>query len=83
MNNWEYLSECEPNPPRRREIEKVLREIGWRPAKKSGPHVVWYSPDGRRTTLVSGHKGRDLPYGTFRKIIKDAGITEKRFYNLL
>ena len=30
--------------------------------------------------MVSGHKGKDVPYGTFKKIIKSVGISEKDFY---
>ena len=68
----------ESNPAKRREVEKVLRKLGWHPEKK-GPHVIWYASDGKRTVLVSGHGSRDLPLGTFKSILKRIGITEQRF----
>lgn len=75
-----YQFEFADNPPRRREIERVLRKLGWTSQHPSRPHAVWFSPDGARSTTVCGHKGKDLPYGTFRAILRDAGITEQEFY---
>ena len=70
------------NPPRRASVERVLRKLGWTSANPRHPHAVWFSPDRQRTTCVSGHKGRDVPYGTFRAVLKDIGITEKQFNKL-
>lgn len=83
MTRSEFRFGLRDNPPRRAQVERVLTTLGWRPAKAAGAHVVWYSPDGQRTTLVSGHKGKDIPYGTFRSMLRGIGITEQAFYELL
>lgn len=70
------------NPPRRHELERVLRKLGWSSHNERKPHAVWFSPDGKRSTTVCGHKGKNLPYGTFRAILKDIGIGEKEFLDL-
>ena len=70
------------NPPRRRQIERALTRLGWTSRNPSNPHAVWFSPDGQRSTTVAGHKGKDVPYGTFRSILRDIGITEREFNDI-
>jgi predicted RNA binding protein YcfA (HicA-like mRNA interferase family) len=51
-----------------------LRRNGFDPVRQSGSHVVVKHPDGRWTT-VPLRKGRDLPKGTLRQIMRDTGLT--------
>jgi predicted RNA binding protein YcfA (HicA-like mRNA interferase family) len=55
-------------------ILAILRRHGFYPVRQSGSHVVVRHDDGRWTT-VPIHKGRDLPKGTLRQILKDTGLT--------
>jgi predicted RNA binding protein YcfA (HicA-like mRNA interferase family) len=48
--------------------------------RQSGSHVVLRHPDGRQT-YVPMHSG-DVPSGTFRSILKQAGMTEEAFRTL-
>jgi predicted RNA binding protein YcfA (HicA-like mRNA interferase family) len=47
---------------------------------QSGSHKILRHPDGRQT-YVAMHPG-GLPTGTFRKILKQAGLTEEQFRSL-
>ncbi len=52
----------------------ILRRHGFTVIRQSGSHAVVRHADGRWTT-VPMHKGRDLPKGTLRQILKDTGLT--------
>lgn len=53
----------------------MLEERGWYEARQKGSHKIfknWNDPAKR--TIVPFHKGRALPPGTQRAIMRDAGI---------
>lgn len=62
-----------------RETLAKLLKLGFQVKRQSGSHIVLRHPDGRQT-YVSMHPG-DLPTGTFRKILKQADLTEEDFKN--
>jgi len=47
--------------------------IGRRPA-----HEIWYNPSTKRYTTIPNHPG-DIPQGTLRAILSQAGITVAQF----
>jgi len=55
-------------------LARLLRAVETR---QTGSHKVLRHPDGRQT-YVAMHPGT-LPTGTFRKILKQAGLTEEQF----
>jgi predicted RNA binding protein YcfA (HicA-like mRNA interferase family) len=59
-------------------LAKLLR-AGFFEARQAGSHKILRHPDGRQT-YVAMHPGT-LP-GTFRKILKQAGMTEDEFRQL-
>jgi predicted RNA binding protein YcfA (HicA-like mRNA interferase family) len=59
-----------------REVLAKLR-AGFVDVRQSGSHKVLRHPNGRQT-YVAMHPGR-LPTGTFRKILKQAGLSEDQF----
>jgi predicted RNA binding protein YcfA (HicA-like mRNA interferase family) len=63
-----------------REVLAKLLRAGFEETRQSGSHKVLRHPDGRQT-YVAMHPGT-LPSGTFRKILKQAGLTEEQFRNL-
>lgn len=63
-----------------REVLVRLRRIGFVEVRQSGSHKILRHPDGRQT-YVAMHPGT-LPTGTFRKILKQAQLTEEAFRNL-
>jgi predicted RNA binding protein YcfA (HicA-like mRNA interferase family) len=60
-----------------REVLAKLLRAGFIEVRQSGSHKVLRHPDGRQT-YVAMHPGT-LPTGTFRKILKQAGLTEEQF----
>lgn len=47
-----------------------------------GSHEIWYNPKTHRRTVIPNHPGRDIPKGTLRAIIEQAGLTIDDFTNL-
>ncbi|HCJ67496.1 MAG TPA: addiction module toxin, HicA family [Elusimicrobia bacterium] len=65
------------------EVIRKLRRAGFifdRHAK--GSHEIWYNPTTHRRTVVPNHPGKDIPKGTLRAIIEQAGLTVEEFINL-
>jgi len=46
-------------------------------------HEIWYNPATKRRTTVPNHPGMDIPKGTLRAILKEAGIPLDDFLRLL
>jgi predicted RNA binding protein YcfA (HicA-like mRNA interferase family) len=64
-----------------REMSKILRRLGFQRIRQRGSHAFFRHPDGR-ATVVPMHKGRDLPRGTIRNIVKDIDITVEEYERL-
>ena len=67
-------------PYKARDVLAKLGKAGFEIKRQSGSHVILRHPDGRQT-YVAMHPG-DIPTGTFRKILKQANITEEEFRQL-
>ncbi|MDO8840954.1 type II toxin-antitoxin system HicA family toxin [Methanocalculus sp.] len=66
-----------------REVIRRLKASGFvfdRQAK--GSHEIWYNPITKRRTIVPNHSGMDIPKGTLRAIINEAGLTIDEFIKL-
>jgi len=66
-----------------RDVIKKLRKAGFvfdRQAK--GSHEIWYNPTTKRRTTIPNHQGVDIPKGTLKAIIKEAGLSVVEFINL-
>ena len=62
-----------------RETARRLRSLGFefdRHAK--GSHEIWWNPANRLRTTLPNHPG-DLPEGTLRAILRQAGIEPDQF----
>jgi predicted RNA binding protein YcfA (HicA-like mRNA interferase family) len=67
-------------PYKAREVLAQLQRAGFEVRRQSGSHVVLRHPDGRQT-YVAMHPG-DVPAGTLRAILRQAGLSETEFKNL-
>ncbi|MDX2008297.1 MAG: type II toxin-antitoxin system HicA family toxin [Meiothermus sp.] len=67
-------------PPRPSELARALLRLGFVERKAKGAHRFYQHPDGR-TTVIPFHSG-ELPMGTFRKILKDIGMTVEEYQRL-
>ena len=64
---------------RYREIVKRLKELGLEFHRQAaGSHEIWFNRAANRYTTIPNHPG-DMPEGTLRAILKQAGIGPEDF----
>lgn len=62
-----------------REIVKQLKALGLEFNRQAaGSHEIWWNPTSHRYTTIPNHPG-DVPEGTLRAILKQAGIDPEDF----
>jgi predicted RNA binding protein YcfA (HicA-like mRNA interferase family) len=67
-----------------REVMRALERAGFVHVRSKGSHRVFEHPEDKaRRTIVSDHGGKDVPRGTLRKIIDQAGLTVEEFIDLI
>lgn len=65
-----------------KQVVKALLKSGFIQEHQRGSHLSLYNPGTRRQTVVPMHAG-DLHRGLLKAIIKQAGLTEDQFRELL
>lgn len=66
---------------RYREIVKILKSFGFVfDRQAAGSHEIWFNPETNSYTTIPNHTG-DMPEGTLRAILKQAGIDAEEFLN--
>lgn len=66
---------------RYRFIIKQLKALGFIfDRQAAGSHEIWYNAQTDRYTTIPNHPG-DMPEGTLRAILKQAGISPDEFLN--
>lgn len=64
---------------RYREIVRRLKQLGFEfDRQAAGSHEIWFNPKTRRYTTIPNHPG-DMPEGTLRAILRQAGIEAEMF----
>jgi predicted RNA binding protein YcfA (HicA-like mRNA interferase family) len=64
---------------RYRQIVQRLKALGFQfDRQAAGSHEIWFNPSTRRYTTIPNHPG-DMPEGTLRAILKQAGVTPEQF----
>jgi predicted RNA binding protein YcfA (HicA-like mRNA interferase family) len=67
---------------RYREVAKRLRKFGFLfDRQAAGSHEIWHNPASDRYTTLPNHPG-DMPEGTLRAILKQAGIEVDSFLDV-
>lgn len=58
------------------ELYKILKEHGWtiKEGKRKGGHDKFVHPDFDYSIPVGRHQSQEVPTGTLKSILKDAGI---------
>jgi len=64
------------------EVVKALERAGFVVKRQTGSHVIMYKAELRRPISIPQHP-RDLPKGTVRAIIRQAGLTLEEFLQLI
>lgn len=65
-----------------KEIIRRLKQAGFefdRQAK--GSHEIWWNPETRARTTIPNHSG-DMPEGTLKAILKQAGVLPEEFLRI-
>jgi predicted RNA binding protein YcfA (HicA-like mRNA interferase family) len=66
------------------QVMRALERAGLVQVRSKGSHRVFQHPtDPARRAIVSDHRGKDIPHGTLRSIIDQAGLTVDEFIDLL
>jgi predicted RNA binding protein YcfA (HicA-like mRNA interferase family) len=65
-----------------KEIIKALEHAGFQFERQKGSHITLRHPVTMRTTVVPVHSG-EFSRWLFKKILKDAGVSEHTFRELL
>lgn len=64
---------------RYREIAQKLKTLGFAfDRQAAGSHEIWFQASSNRYTTIPNHPG-DMPEGTLRAILKQAGIDPDTF----
>lgn len=64
---------------RYREIVKRLKQLGFEfDRQAAGSHEIWFNPHTHCYTTIPNHPG-DMPEGTLRAILKQAGVETEAF----
>jgi predicted RNA binding protein YcfA (HicA-like mRNA interferase family) len=66
---------------RARDVERILKQMGFSPVRQKGSHVFFKHPDGR-TTLVSRH-GEEIGRGLLRQILREIEVSPEEFSKYL
>ncbi len=61
-------------PIKVRDMIRILEDDGWRWERTRGSHRVYVHPSKSGIVVVPGKLGKDLPLGTERSILKQAGL---------
>jgi predicted RNA binding protein YcfA (HicA-like mRNA interferase family) len=64
-----------------REVVRRLKKVGFVEDEQRGSHLRLWRPSDNKLLIVPIHPG-DLPKGTLRGIIRDAGLTVEEFNRL-
>lgn len=56
------------------ELEKILVKNGCVIKREGKNHCIWYSPITNQSFPVGRHRSQDVPTGTYKSIMRSAGI---------
>ena len=56
-----------------RELRRILEQAGFVFTRQSGSHAIFKHPVSNKRVVLPIHSG-DIPTGTLRAILKDAGL---------
>lgn len=68
-----------PKLPKAREIERVLRSLGYELSRQSGSHAIYKNKEGKRITLPV-HGGKEISVEVFTVILSDLAMSKEDFW---
>ena len=70
------------HPEKPREAIRKLHRAGFEGPFGGGKHIIMRHPETRKKISVPVHGGRDIPMGTLRAILREAGISSEGWEEL-
>ena len=61
---------------------KILNKVGFKPIRQKGSHIILMN-EQRTRIVVPVHPGRKLKPSLIRVIIREAGLTREKYFELL
>jgi predicted RNA binding protein YcfA (HicA-like mRNA interferase family) len=68
---------------RPKDVVRALERLGFETWRQKGSHLTLYRALDRRALTIPMHFAKDIPKGTLRTIIREAGLSVKEFVKLL
>jgi predicted RNA binding protein YcfA (HicA-like mRNA interferase family) len=68
---------------RPKDVVRALERLGFETWRQKGSHLTLYRASDRRVLTIPMHFAKDIPKGTLRTIIREAGLSVKEFVKLL
>jgi predicted RNA binding protein YcfA (HicA-like mRNA interferase family) len=56
------------------ELLKKLKKAGWRQIRQNGSHKILRNDHSPETIVLPYHRGKEVPTGTAKRILKQAGL---------
>jgi len=57
-----------------REFTRLMRDDGWQLKEQEGSHQQWIHPVKPGKVTVAGHPNDEIPVGTLKAMLKQAGL---------
>jgi predicted RNA binding protein YcfA (HicA-like mRNA interferase family) len=57
-----------------REFTRIMRDDGWQLKDQEGSHQQWIHPVKPGKVTVAGHPNEEIPVGTLKAMLKQAGL---------
>jgi len=64
---------------RPKDVVRALERLGFETWRQKGSHLTLYRASDRRVLTIPMHFAKDIPKGTLRTIIREAGLSVKEF----
>ena len=61
-----------------RDAIRLVERDGWYQVRMRGSHRQYYHPKKPGTVTIAGHPGENLKPGTWKSILRQAGLRETR-----
>jgi len=65
-------------PLKVREVIRLIERDGWYAVRVTGSHRQFHHPRKPGTVTISGNAGVDMPKGTLKSVLRQAGLKERR-----
>ena len=68
---------------RPKDVVRAFERLGFEAWRQKGSHLTMYRAADRRVLTIPMHFGKDIPKGTLRTMIREAGLSVQEFVELL